>query len=685
MGCPRGAKREVINHDTCGGIRKGPDEVNTAMHNEKITVSKEEVNSRFSGHWQDFYSAFLDLRNGNGNESKVVCPFHQDSVPSLSVNNDTGLFHCFGCHAQGDAFSFYGKLKGLTSFPDIVAGMAADFGIAGNGKKQSKIVATYNYRDVEGTLLYQAVRMEPKSFRQRRPDGKGGWLWNMQGVNRVLYRLPEVRGAGLVFICEGEKDVDNLFKIGLTATTNVGGAGKWMPEYSAPLRGKSVVILADNDDPGRDHAQKVAGMLCGVAAAVKVIQLPGLPEKGDVTDWIKAGGDGGALIRIADDAPIWKPDVQQAGKFAPLTPKQTAVIISGPPAQPEAIISCYDRPLLVRGIVGELAAAGGTGKTFFLLSLAYHIAEGTGMGPLKAAREDGFEVLLLLGEDPQDEVERRLWAVSDGGYFPSKLHVASIVGHTQPLMMLKENNPVRAAGYDWLRETIKNHAGLEVLILDPKSRFYGLNENDNDHGTQWIACLESLSQEFGLTILFSHHVGKANSGKIEANMNRGASSIVDGCRWVAGLAPLAEGGNRYGIEDYRRYVELDVVKTNYAPGLPTRFTFERLDNGVLRYAALETQRRDGIIKILYESINREPSTFRTRDLKSGRKAVSSILEEIHEQYPSFKKTEMNGLIDSMIQGGLILEEEIYTEGPGAPKKVVKTIPIDLMNFAQKRF
>jgi hypothetical protein len=97
----------------------------------------------------------------------------------------------------------------------------------------SNIVATYDSRDGSGKLRYQVVRREPKSFYQRRPDGAGGWINNLDAVERVLYRLPELMAADpaeIVWIPEGEADVQNLVRLGLVATTNAGGAGKWRRE-----------------------------------------------------------------------------------------------------------------------------------------------------------------------------------------------------------------------------------------------------------------------------------------------------------------------------------------------------------------------------------------------------------------------------------------------------------------------
>jgi hypothetical protein len=164
------------------------------------------------------------------------------------------------------------------------------------GKVPAKVVNTYDYRDEQGELLMQVVRMEPKTFRQRRPDGDD-WNWSVKGVRVVPYRLRDLLAApdAVVYLVEGEKDADRLASLGLVATCNAGGAGKWRKEHSEFLRGRHVVILPDNDDAGREHAKNAAKTLRGIAAQVRVIALPGLPAKGDVSDWLDTGGSAEAL------------------------------------------------------------------------------------------------------------------------------------------------------------------------------------------------------------------------------------------------------------------------------------------------------------------------------------------------------------------------------------------------------
>jgi Protein of unknown function (DUF3987) len=181
------------------------------------------------------------------------------------------------------------------------------------GVDRPRIVATFDYTDENGKLLYQAVRREPgehgarKDFRQRQPDGKGGWIWNLQGARRVLYRLPQLLKADrdwqTVFIVEGEKCVDRMWTEGLVATTNAMGAGKFTPDLVAFLAGFDVVVIPDNDAIGRKHAKEVAGLLEGVARSVRIVELPGLPEKGDVVDWFQADGTKIKLLEMALAAP----------------------------------------------------------------------------------------------------------------------------------------------------------------------------------------------------------------------------------------------------------------------------------------------------------------------------------------------------------------------------------------------
>jgi putative DNA primase/helicase len=218
------------------------------------------------------------------------CPAHDDRHASLSINEGENGRLLLKCHA-GCEFDAILKAAGVEPTKP-------------NGEDRSKpwIVANYDYHDARGNIVFQVVRFDPKSFRQRRPDGNGGWIWKMSGVERVPYRLPELLNAGEVYVCEGEKDCDNLAKLGIVATTNPGGAGKWPDTFGRWFDGRHVIILPDNDPAGRDHARDVARKLDGKAAGVRVLELPGVKPKGDVSDWMAAGGTRDKLEELAADA-----------------------------------------------------------------------------------------------------------------------------------------------------------------------------------------------------------------------------------------------------------------------------------------------------------------------------------------------------------------------------------------------
>ncbi len=266
---------------------------------------------------QEIIRHFENIADAGEGKWMGRCPGHNDSKNSLSISvGDDGrsLMHCHAGCATSDIL----RAVGLKAKDLFVSSNGSVGGKIKATKPKGKIVATYDYHDANGNLVYQAVRLDPKSFRQRRPDGNG-WLWNMDGVDRVLYRLPEIIQSDtntVIFAPEGEKDADVLRELGCTATCNVGGAGKWRDEFGEHLRGRHVVILPDNDDPGRKHGEDVANSLAGVASRVQVVELPDVKPKGDVSDWLDAGGTIAKLMDIVGSAAEWTPTKTAAKKKA---------------------------------------------------------------------------------------------------------------------------------------------------------------------------------------------------------------------------------------------------------------------------------------------------------------------------------------------------------------------------------
>ncbi len=238
--------------------------------------------------------------NSSG-EATAWCPWHPDKTggnPSLGINAKKLTCKCWVCgQPERD------PLRSLAAAWGIIKprGQAPDLG---------EIVATYDYRDEAGRLLYQVVRYRPKTFRQRRPDPQhpGRWLWSLGKTRLVPYRLPELLqvqpGSQWVWGVEGEKDADRLASLGLVATTNAQGAGKWKPEYNGYFKGHKVAIIPDDDEPGRKHAVQVARSLAPVAADVRLVELE--PPAKDVSDWLDAGHTVDQLQALLDQTRPWQ-------------------------------------------------------------------------------------------------------------------------------------------------------------------------------------------------------------------------------------------------------------------------------------------------------------------------------------------------------------------------------------------
>jgi putative DNA primase/helicase len=223
----------------------------------------------------------------SGSAWMARCPAHEDSKPSLSIGQaDNGklLIHCHSGCGQREVIAAL-KDRGLWEAAPPQKTWA------------KRIIAEYNYTDEHGELLYQIVRYEPKDFRQRYPDGRDGWIWKKH-ARQVLFHLPEVLKAPIVFVVEGEKDVQTLRDQGFVATTNAGGAdAPWLPDFTEALRGREVILIPDNDQPGRARVLRIARALLGKAARIVILELEGAK---DVTAWFDRGHSEAYLIALVE-------------------------------------------------------------------------------------------------------------------------------------------------------------------------------------------------------------------------------------------------------------------------------------------------------------------------------------------------------------------------------------------------
>ena len=285
---------------------------------DNLTIALEKI---------DLPSLVLELYPESGATPYKPCVclavWRGEKNESFSLfQNSIWLFKDHATGQSGNAFQF------LTEIADFGKQEAAEYLIKLAGleeprkteekPQQKEIVATYDYTDEDGNFLFQAVRFKPKSFAQRVRDG-ANWVWKLGDTRRVLFNLPEVKRAIAeklwLFLVEGEKDVLTLQKYGFVATTCPMGANKWRPEYTKSLSGAILIISPDNDLAGIEHAKKVAQEVYGVTTELRIIELPGLKEKEDITDWFNKGHTAEELHQIVENTnPFEISEVQKADK-----------------------------------------------------------------------------------------------------------------------------------------------------------------------------------------------------------------------------------------------------------------------------------------------------------------------------------------------------------------------------------
>ncbi len=249
-----------------------------------------------------FIAKFPDAKK-SGTNWIAKCPAHDDQNPSLAISEGQRGRILIKCHA-GCATDNVVAAIGLTMKDLTPATKPAS----------RREVARYTYTDESGNPLYTVIRYHPKTFRQQAADG----TWNVKGIHKVPYKLPEliraVNDRQTIYIVEGEKDVEALQNIRLTATCNAGGAGKWEKGWSSHFNGADVVIIADKDKPGRDHAKNVASALFGHATSIRVIELPAINGEAvkDSADYLNAGGTVEGILSVCKSTKPWEPSTTDA-------------------------------------------------------------------------------------------------------------------------------------------------------------------------------------------------------------------------------------------------------------------------------------------------------------------------------------------------------------------------------------
>jgi hypothetical protein len=491
-------------------------------------MDKATIQNHFVQGYSAFYNAYLREAKSHGDKLQALCPFHKDKNPSLSIDIKTGLFHCFGCNVEGDIFDFYAKMKNLDTkkdFKKILSEIAQEFNIHnGNGKVKKELVTAYGYQDVSGALIYGVNRYKnPKSFSQWRPDGKGGLIHNIKDIKPLLYHLPEVIKTQQVIIVEGEKDADNLLELGFMATCNSGGAGKWRNELSNYLKDKDLVLIPDNDEPGKKHMDQVAASLKGKARSIKLIDLPGLPEKGDISDWIEMRypcdpeGANERLCIMIDGAPEYKPkesgSPKEENKESSITLINASDWLKQEPPEPDEILQNMFEPGDKVAFIGLTKLR----KSFLFLQgiLCYATGRDFLIWQVPRARKVVYIQLEIKG----DHLHRRLKRLCRAMGITSQ-----DLGDRLLIINGRGLGITGPEGIKRIWDAIKDFKP-EIIGFDPLYKIMTGVENAAEDGKKILQAFDELIEKSGAAVLYVHHDAKGSPGDRDIR-DRGAGSNV---------------------------------------------------------------------------------------------------------------------------------------------------------------
>ena len=497
------------------------------------------------------YEEFLARLEGvhrTGNQASAICPAHEDNAPSLSVSTGRDGKILLNCHAGCTSREIVEAL-GLT-LEDLFTTEKRESGGLG------EIVARYNYLDESGRFLYQKTRWKrqdgKKSFTWSHKDSAGKWQKGRGETAPVLYNLPALSQSPKAYLVEGEKDVETLKAHGLAAASPPdGAASKWLPQYTEALRGKAVVILEDNDAPGRAFARKAAGELQGAAASVKILDLTqewdNLKEHGDISDVLAMhpGQEKEQLLNLE--------------ALEMVTPEYD------PEPDPEAaaFYDCF-RPLedfqeeeatwlipgwMPDGQITLLAADGGIGKTTLWCNIITAISSGKTclLDPEGHTRKPAREAFLTTEDSVRKKLKRKLRMA--GADMKNIITPDFLADKTGLLRNLKFSSQEM--------ERFVRHFKPRLCVFDPVQGFIPpeINMGSRNAMRDCMAPLISLGEECGTTFLIICHTNK-RKGAYGRDRIADSADLWDVCRSVMMAGYTEEQGVRYLSNEKNNYEQL---------------------------------------------------------------------------------------------------------------------------------
>lgn len=440
-----------------------------------------------------FFLSKLDSVKYSGGSWMARCPAHEDGKASLHISRGKDHPVVLKCHAGCEPADILDKL-GLTW--DSLCTPRDDAAPKGEWTPRGEASAIYDYADEAGKLLFQVLRTADKQFSQRVPDKSrpSGWRWSLGETRRVPYRLAKlieaVKNGEIIYICEGEKDVQAIEGAGSTATCNPGGAGKWRQEFSEFLRDAVVVIVADRDKPGLAHARQVAASLDGIAAAVEIVESA---FHKDVADHLAAGFD------LSQLEVTWQSGVDAVPDLAPdlydflgeTDPPQEWVI--------PQLLEYGDR-LIWTG-------REGLGKSVAVRQIAMGAA--AGIHPFTNACFQPKRVLLIDCENPQRLSRRHfrnLNTVTRGKQRPVPAGGFRIIHRPEGVNLGREDEVA------WLLERVMAHKP-ELLVIGPLYKLHSLDINDELAARTVVAALDAAMARSGCALIVEAHAPHGEPGR----------------------------------------------------------------------------------------------------------------------------------------------------------------------------